>query len=111
MIKNIFKLLYNIFYIFATKNLAQNYYFFSAKLEEIFPKGLLLIHDGIEFYIKDYSSSPDFILRELEPEENKLYIITEYFDTEKKEFIEKYFHEDFFKNRYKVYLEASQGNK
>ncbi len=104
-----FKLIFNYIYLYLTENKTQNYWFFKARLEKDFPKGLLLIHDGIEFYVKDYSSSPDFMCEELSSEENKLYIVTEYFDTEKKEFIEKYFHEDFFRGRYNVYLNVANG--
>lgn len=33
---------------------------------------------------------------------DKMYVVCEYFDFDKKEFVEKIFHEDFLKNRIKV---------
>lgn len=101
--KYFLKKLFNQIYLFFVNDPIQNFNYFACKLEEKYPKGLLLIHEGIEFFVKDFSSSPDFLCNNLFPEENKLYIVTEYFDKEEKIFIEKYFHEDFFKNRYEVY--------
>lgn len=59
-------------------------------------------YNGIEFYVLDYSSSENFISKVATPNECKLYIHTEYFDIEKKEFVIKSFHEDFLRNRVKV---------
>ena len=87
-------------------NKKENYKFFYGKLLEEFPKGLLLLHEGRNYYVKDFSGMPDILVKELDWDSDKLYIITEFFDEDKKEFSEKYFHEDFFRNRLRVMKQA-----
>lgn len=89
---------YYFFYFFYSKRIK-----FIDKLisiEEEFPRGLLLEYNGIEFFVKEYSSIPDIISNIFHSE--KIYIITEYYDIENKCFVEKSFHENFFRNRIKL---------
>ncbi|MFA7287289.1 MAG: hypothetical protein WC055_00255 [Melioribacteraceae bacterium] len=78
------------------------YYFLECKLTTEFPRSMMIPYNGIEFYVKDYSSNEFFIKKELKYFEHQLFIICEYFDFDKKEFLEKTFHEDFLRNRIKV---------
>lgn len=78
------------------------YFFLECKLINEFPRGMMFIYNGIEFYVKDYSSNEFLIKKELKYFEYKLFVVCEYFDFDKKEFLEKVFHEDFLRNRIKV---------
>lgn len=78
------------------------YFFLECKLINEFPRGMMFVYNGIEFYVKDYSSNEFFIKKELKYFEHQLFIVCEYFDFDKNEFLEKTFHEDFLRNRIKV---------
>lgn len=77
----------------------QNFEYFAGKLSEEFPYGQMFDYNGIEFYVKYYSSSDIEINNKLEDDKCKLYVWCEYFDFDDKVFYDKPFHEDFLRNR------------
>ena len=88
--------------LFPIQERKAEFKFYEETLQYQFPRGMMVEYNGIEFYVLDYSSSENFINKVATPNECKLYIHTEYFDIEKKEFMNKSFHEDFLRNRVKV---------
>lgn len=76
--------------------------FFNIALKRVkknFPQGMMFDYCGISFYVKDYSVCEDLYCNFAESNESKLWLICEYFDEVNNEFKEKYFFEDFLKNR------------
>jgi hypothetical protein len=99
-LKHIFFILRSL--LFPIQERRAEFKFYEEALQYQFPRGMMVEYNGIEFYVLDYSSSENFINKVATLNECKLYIHTEYFDIEKKEFLNKSFHEDFLRNRVKV---------
>ncbi len=74
------------------------------RISEEFPEGMLMDYCGISFYVKYYSTWEDTFCDFAESEDQGLWIVCEYFDTNTNTFNEKYFSENFIRNRMKVLL-------
>lgn len=85
---------------FTTKD---NLYCFEYRLSKDIQKGMVFGYNEIEFYVKDFSSHKDKLEKKLKDFEYNTYIVCEYYDIEKKEFVEKILHEDFVKYRIAVW--------
>lgn len=85
----------------------ENFLFFKYKLindEELkLELGMVFGYNDIEFYIKGFTSSETKKIYKLDNFSYKLNVVCEYFDIDKKEFIEKILPEDFVKYRVKVW--------
>lgn len=88
-------------------NIEENYFpELCEKISKEFPEGMMFDYCGIEFYVKYYSSNDEFFNDFAEYENNRLYISCEYFDSADNCFKEKYFSEEFLRNRIKVLTEG-----
>ena len=99
-LKHIFFIIRSL--LFPIQERKAEFKFYKETLQYQFPRGMMIEYNGIEFYVVDYSLNENFINKVATPNECKLYIHCEYFDIEKKEFLNKSFHEDFLRNRVKV---------
>lgn len=101
--KLFFYFILNTIKLYLFQNKRENFEFFKSKIQAEFPRGLMFIHEEIQFFVKDYTSCEFFKFNELNYNKDKLFIICEYFDSEERDFKEKIMHEDFVRNRYKVF--------
>lgn len=86
---------------FSESETRDNFYLLLKEVVKEFPYGMMFIYNNIEFYVKEYSSSKT-VKKQLSKLDDCVYIWCEYFDLDKKEFVEKSFHEEFLRNRIKV---------
>ena len=86
---------YNLF----INNKEDNFYFFSKRLEIEFPKGLMFVYEGINFYVRDFCQN-EYGGGSLDYNQDKIFVVCEYYDIESKIWNEKIMHEDFVRNRF-----------
>ena len=82
-----------------TNNKEDNFYFFAKRIEQEFPKGLMFVYEGINFYIRDFCQN-EYGGESLNYNEDKVFVVCEYYDIESKVWNEKIMHEDFVRNRF-----------
>jgi len=82
-----------------TNNKEDNFYFFAKRIEQEFPKGLMFVYEGINFYIRDFCQN-EYGGESLNYNEDKVFVVCEYYDIESKVWSEKIMHEDFVRNRF-----------
>jgi hypothetical protein len=109
------KNLINIFvnYIIGKYNLyvnnkEGNFYFFSKRLENKLPKGLMFVYEGINFYIKDFCAT-EYGGEHLKYNQDKVYVICECYDIEEKVWRDKIMHQDFVVNRFNQFRKIMEG--
>lgn len=106
MFNNLINLI--VFYLFKDRK-----YIFNKKVEELkndFPLGLFLQYEGIDFFVVGFSSDGKLKKERARFNQDKIYVIFEYFDAELRRFRTKIMHEDFVRNRYKVFTGISKRN-
>ena len=91
-------------------NKEDNFYFFAKRLEMEFPKGLMFVYEGINFYIKDFCQN-EYGECSLNYNEDKISVVCEYYDIESKIWNEKIMHEDFVRNRFNQYVAICENHK
>lgn len=74
------------------------------RISKEFPEGMMFDYSGISFYVKYYSTCEDMFSTFAESNEIGLWLVCEYYDSDTKEFKEKYFTENFVRNRLRVLL-------
>ena len=72
------------------------------RVSEEFPEGMMLDYCGISFYVKYYSVCEDMFCDFAESKDQGLWVVCEYFDPNINDFKEKYFSENFIRNRMKI---------
>ena len=85
---------------FTTK---EKLYCFEYRISKEIQKGMVFGYNDIEFYVKDFTSHKDKLQKNLSKFEYNVFVVCEYYDKEKKEFVEKILHEDFVKYRIAVW--------
>lgn len=81
----------------------ENFVYISEKLKNELELGMVFGYNDIEFYIKGFTSDESKKVYKLDNYSYKLNVVCEYYDVERKEFIEKILPEDFVKYRVKVW--------
>jgi len=97
---------YNLF----INNKEDNFYFFSKRLEIEFPKGLMFVYEGINFYVRDFCQN-EYGGGSLDYNQDKIFVVCEYYDIESKIWNEKIMHEDFVRNRFNQYVAICENHK
>lgn len=97
--------------LFLNIETEENFLFFKHKLEQKLELGMVFGYNDIEFYIKGFTSDESKKVYKLDNYSYKLNVVCEYFDVERKEFIEKILPEDFVKYRVKVWQEIIKGKE
>ena len=95
---------YNLF----INNKEDNFDFFSKRLEIEFPKGLMFVYEGINFYVRDFCQN-EYGGESLAYNQDKIFVVCEYYDIEDKKWNEKIMHEDFVRNRFNQFKKIMEG--